>query len=185
MLQVCCSSVGKHYDISLGLIKESRGPSATHLLEIFRECCSTTSSPLPTTLPENQGVHVCSFPITGTPYLGNRLYPYLEYWLSLAITKTPPFPGFLGRASRDYGPKYPPFPRKWEHPCGPPYAFEWVGGTSSQGPGSFILFRCDATDIGLLKWINKGIALHTKSYEGRKSPLLPPLPWPCCHRVPR
>ena len=41
--------------------------------------------------------------------------------------KHPIFRAFLGNLSRDYAPKYPPFPRKWEDACGPPYAFEWGG----------------------------------------------------------
>ena len=55
------------------------------------------------------------------PYLGKRIYTCTHvygYWLPLAMTKTPPFPGFLGKSSRDYGQKYP-ISREWECACGP------------------------------------------------------------------
>ena len=44
---------------------------------------------------------------------GGGIYPYLRYWLRLAIIKHP-FPGFfLGKSSRGYmPPKYIPFPEK-------------------------------------------------------------------------
>ena len=68
--------------------------------------------PPPPPTPRTRG-YLCSFPITRTPP------PYLGYWLPLAITKTHPFPGFLGKSFRDYGQKRPPFPRKWECTCCP------------------------------------------------------------------
>ena len=63
-------------------------------------------------------------------YIGKRISkdipPYLGYLLPLAITKkTPPFPGFLGNASRDYSQKIPPFTEKMGTRMRPPYAFEW------------------------------------------------------------
>ena len=51
--------------------------------------------------------------------------PYLGYWLPLATTKTPPFPGFLGKSSRDYGQKIPPLSRENGNAHAAPYAFEW------------------------------------------------------------
>ena len=38
--------------------------------------------------------------------------PYLGYWLPLEMTKTPPFPGFLGKSSRDYTAKKYPLSRE-------------------------------------------------------------------------
>ena len=53
--------------------------------------------------------YLCSFPITWTPLSREKdIPPYLGYWLPLAITKTPPFLGFLGKSSRDYGLNIPP-----------------------------------------------------------------------------
>ena len=69
----------------------------------------------------------------------------LVYWLSLAITKTTPFPGFLGISSRDYGLKYPPFPRKWEYARGPIMHSSGVGG----GGGAGIQPNVFSKNIGL------------------------------------
>ena len=47
-------------------------------------------------------------PISYLGKISKDIPPYLRYWVPLAIyKKTPPFPGFLGKSSRDYGQKYP------------------------------------------------------------------------------
>ena len=58
------------------------------------------------------------------PHL-RKYTPYLEYWLPLAVTKTPPFLGLLRKSSQDYSPKIPPFPKKKGIHMRPHYAFEW------------------------------------------------------------
>ena len=73
--------------------------------------------------------HLCSFPVTWTPYIGKKIYP-LSYILVLyhwQLQKTLPFPGFLGKSSRDYAPKISPFPRKCEHARGPLMHSSWWG----------------------------------------------------------
>ena len=58
-------------------------------------------------------------------YLGKRIPKDIPGYISgidyrWQLQKTPPFPGFLVKSSRDYtAKKYPSFPRKWEHACGP------------------------------------------------------------------
>ena len=79
---------------------------------------TTPTTPAPT--PIEPGGTYAHSPLPEPPYLG--------YWLPLAITKTPPFPGFLGKCSRDYGQKIPPFPEKTGIRMRPPYAFEWGPG---------------------------------------------------------
>ena len=64
--------------------------------------------------------YLWSFPISWTPPLSRVLVTFGNY------KKTPPFPSFLGKSSRDYGQQTPPFPRKWEYACGP--SCIWVGG---------------------------------------------------------
>ena len=44
-----------------------------------------------------------------------------------------PFPGFLGKSSRDPDQKYPSFPRKWERACGPLMHSRGVGGGGGGG----------------------------------------------------
>ena len=64
--------------------------------------------------------YLCSFPITWTLLSQEKDIPPISgigyHW---QLHKNPPFPGFLGKSSRDYGQKYPPFPRKWEYACSP------------------------------------------------------------------
>ena len=51
---------------------------------------------------------------------------YLGYWPPLAITKNMrgPFPGFLGKSSRDYVLPHTSLSRLWTR-IRPPYAFKW------------------------------------------------------------
>ena len=60
------------------------------------------------------------FPITRTPLSQEKDIPPISgIGYDWQLQKTPPFPGFLGKSSRDNDPKMPPFPRKWEYACGP------------------------------------------------------------------
>ena len=56
------------------------------------------------------------------PVLGKghpRTYPPISgIGYRWQLQKNTPFPGFLGKSSRDYGQKIPTFPRKWERACG-------------------------------------------------------------------
>ena len=80
--------------------------------------------------PPPHSHRICSFPITWFPYLGKDSYMYIPisgicyHW---QLQKTPPFPGFLGKSSRDYA-KITPFPRKWEHACGTLSMYSSGGG---------------------------------------------------------
>ena len=58
----------------------------------------------------------------------------------MRVLKTPPFPGFLGKSSRDYTPKiyHLPFPRKWEDACGP-LMHSIGGGGGGLDPGHKVL----------------------------------------------
>ena len=92
-------------------------PNSTH-----KTYCRRYIPPPPPTPIEPGGTYA-RFPITRTPYLGKRIYPPISgigyLW---QLQKTSPFPGFLGKSSRDYGQKIPPpppFPRKWEYARGP------------------------------------------------------------------
>ena len=58
------------------------------------------------------------------PYLGKRIskdniFPYLGYWLPLAITKKKKILVFSGNLPETTAKKTPPFWRKWERACGP------------------------------------------------------------------
>ena len=80
--------------------------------------------PAPTTPIDSGGTyaqvpHHLTPPPPPPPIWKKKIYPYLGYWLRLAITKTSALPGFLGKSSWDYIPKIPSFRRKWEHACDP------------------------------------------------------------------
>ena len=91
-------------------------------LHLSSEKVSALFRARPPTLIEPGGTYAHS-PSPEPPISGKRISrdipPYLRYWLPLAITENIPFPGFLGKSSRDYGQKIPNFPRKWERACGP------------------------------------------------------------------
>ena len=72
-------------------------------------------SPGPPTRIEPGGTYAHS-PSPGPPYLGKRISkdipPISVIGYRWPLQKTPPFPGFLGKSSRDYGKNIPPFPEK-------------------------------------------------------------------------
>ena len=79
-------------------------------------------APPPPTPIEPGGTYAHS-PSPEPPYLGKRIFkdipPYLGIGYRWQLQNTLPFPGFLGKSSRDYGQKYPHFLRKWECASGP------------------------------------------------------------------
>ena len=61
--------------------------------------------------------YLCSFPITWTPLSREKDIQRNTPLSRILVTvgtykKTPPFPGYLGKSSREYGQKIPPFPEK-------------------------------------------------------------------------
>ena len=63
---------------------------------------------------------------TGSNIMQKSLYtPYLGYRVT---TCENPFPSFPRKFSRDKRPQNTPFPRKWEHACGPLVHSSGVGG---------------------------------------------------------
>ena len=82
-----------------------------------RQSVGASPPPPPHSIEPCRGYHVCSPspepPISGIGY----------HW---QLQKTPPFPGFLAKSSRDYyGQKIPPFSEKMGMRMRPRYAFEW------------------------------------------------------------
>ena len=67
---------------------------------------------------------------------GGGIFPYLGYWLPLAIiTKTSPVLGFLGKSSWDYAPKYPLSAENGNTHVASLYAFECVCVCGGGGGG--------------------------------------------------
>ena len=79
------------------------------------------------------------------------LFVYLQYWLPLAVTTPPPpppfSPGFLGKSSRDDGPKIPPFPEKMGICMWPPHTFEWGAGPAYLYPLQILESRTRRTQF--------------------------------------
>ena len=101
--------------------------------------------PPPPSLLYNHGVSTYAHVLChlNPPYLGGKdRPPYLwvmhSYHWQLQ-KKTPPFPGFLWKSSRDCANKYLSFLRKWEHRMRPPLCIQMGGG--GVGWGTHGLFR--------------------------------------------
>ena len=81
------------------------------------------------------------------------------------LQKTPPFPGFLGKYSRDYGQKIPPFPRK-ENAHAAPYIRAWGGGGRDYATVTLLrnqtfcpvraLNACKISRNGVRTWLPRG-----------------------------
>ena len=121
----------------------------------------STSIPLPIPL-ESGGIYDC--PPSPEPPISGKISPLSRELATIGFNqKCTPFPGFLGKSSRDivwdkrpyiYTHKW--YPRKWEHTCGP-----WIRAGGGGGGGGFDnLFEWNVYKLSAFKYSALLCILH-------------------------